>query len=281
MREAQGGGRDVLAQFRLDGRVAFLSGAAGHLGQAMARALAGAGAHVVLNGRRRDALEALADKLMKEESLQEGSQASIACFDVTDENAVKKQMAEIGRKHGRLDIVVNNANSGRTGTIESATAEDFEQSYRVNVVAAFQLLQSALPLLKQSAQRTAGGASVINIASMYGSVSPDGSIYGSSGANSPPYYGAAKAGLIQLTRYAACHLAADRIRVNSISPGPFPAAKYLERDTGFGDRLKAKVPMRRTGNPQEMQGPLLFLASDASSYVTGANLSVDGGWTAW
>jgi NAD(P)-dependent dehydrogenase (short-subunit alcohol dehydrogenase family) len=116
---------------------------------------------------------------------------------------------------------------------------------------------------------------------MYASVSPDASIYGVSGANSPPYYGSAKAALIQLTRYTACHLAADRIRVNSISPGPFPAAQFLQRDPEFASRLSAKVPMRRTGNPEELQGPLLFLASDASSYVTGANLAVDGGWTAW
>ena len=116
---------------------------------------------------------------------------------------------------------------------------------------------------------------------MYGSVSPDPSIYGTSGANNPPHYGAAKAALIQFTRYAACHLASDRIRVNCISPGPFPAAKYLERDPQFAERLSAKNPMGRVGDPMELQGPLLFLASDASSYVTGIDLAVDGGWTAW
>jgi NAD(P)-dependent dehydrogenase (short-subunit alcohol dehydrogenase family) len=210
---------DVMAQFRLDGRVAFLSGATGHLGQPMARALAAAGAHVVLNGRRQDVLERVAHELIKG-----GSQVSIACFDVTDENAVKAHIGKIAEKHGRLDILVNNASSGRPGTIDSATAEDFHQAYRVNVGAAFQLLQLSLPLLKESGKQTPGGASVINIASMYGSVSPDFSVYGSSGANNPPYYGSAKAGLIQLTRYAACHLASDRIRVNCISPGPFPAA---------------------------------------------------------
>jgi NAD(P)-dependent dehydrogenase (short-subunit alcohol dehydrogenase family) len=126
-----------------------------------------------------------------------------------------------------------------------------------------------------------GGASVVNIASMYGSVSPDPSIYGTSGANNPPSYGAAKAGLIQFTKYAACHLAAEGIRVNCISPGPFPAKRYLDQDPEFKGRLQKKVPMGRTGDPQELQGPLLFLASDASSYVTGINLPVDGGWTAW
>jgi NAD(P)-dependent dehydrogenase (short-subunit alcohol dehydrogenase family) len=269
-------GNDVLSQFRLDGRVAFLTGATGHLGRPMARALAAAGALVILNARHQDALESFAAELVGA-----GMRVSIACFDVTDEKSARAHIDLIAKQHGRLDVLVNNASFGRAGGIDSSTAEDFREAYDVNVVAAFQLLQFSLPLLKESARGTPGGASVINIASMYGSVSPDASIYGVSGANNPPFYGAAKAGLIQLTRYAACHLAPERIRVNSISPGPFPVAKYLERDPEFGNRLNAKVPMHRTGKPDEVQGPLLFLASDASSYVTGANLPVDGGWTAW
>jgi NAD(P)-dependent dehydrogenase (short-subunit alcohol dehydrogenase family) len=267
---------DVLSRFRLDGRVAFLSGATGHLGRPMAEALAAAGAHVILNGRRLPALEEFAGELKSR-----GREVSVACFDVTDGAAVREHTARIGRENGRLDILVNNASAGRTGTIETATAEDFERLYRVNVVAPFSLLQAARPLLKEAALRTRGWASVISIASMYGSVSPDPSIYGSSGANNPPYYGAAKGGMIQLTRYAACHLAQDRIRVNCISPGPFPAARYLENDPMFHERLSARNPMHRVGDPLELQGPLLFLASDASSYVTGINLAVDGGWTAW
>ena len=121
----------------------------------------------------------------------------------------------------------------------------------------------------------------MNVSSMYGTVSPDPSIYGTSGANNPPYYGAAKAGMIQLTKYAACHLAADKVRVNSLSPGPFPARTYLDRDPEFHTQLKRKTPMGRTGDPSELAGPLLFLVSDASSFVTGINLAVDGGWTAW
>jgi NAD(P)-dependent dehydrogenase (short-subunit alcohol dehydrogenase family) len=267
---------EVLAQFQLQGRVALLTGATGHLGKSMARALAEAGAHVVLNARNRKALEALAAELGSH-----GGSISIACFDVTDEAAPRTALDQIAEKHGRLDVLVNNASAGRPGTFESATPADFDQAYRINVTAAFQLLQLSVPLLKESARQTPGGASVINIASMYGIVSPDPSIYGVSGANNPPHYGAAKAGLIQLTRYAACHLAPERIRVNCISPGPFPSPHFLERDAGFAACLAAKVPLGRTGNPNELQGPLLFLASDASSYVTGANLVVDGGWTAW
>jgi NAD(P)-dependent dehydrogenase (short-subunit alcohol dehydrogenase family) len=276
MNHLQSSEHDPLSTFRLDGRVAFLSGAAGHLGRPMAKALASAGAQVVLNGRNQDGLEALAEELKSA-----GLSVSVACFDVTDGDAVRGNIARIGEQHGRLDVLVNNASAGNAGSIESATAADFEQLYRVNVVAAFELLQAAIPLLKVAGARTPGGASVINIASMYGSVSPVPSIYGTSGANNPPYYGAAKAALIQFTRYAACHLGTQKIRVNSISPGPFPSAKVLEKDPDFHGKLNAKNPMHRTGDPAELQGPLLFLASDASSYVTGVDLAVDGGWTAW
>lgn len=262
--------------FRLDGRVAFISGATGLLGRPMAEALASSGAHVIVNSRTRDAVEDFVAELTGR-----GFQASAASFDVTDEHAIREQFTSIANKHGRLDVLVNNASSGRAGTIESATLGDFDQLYRVNVAAAFQLTKTSLPLLKEAARQTVGGASVVNIASMYGSVSPDPSIYGNSGANNPPYYGAAKGALIQWTRYAACHLAPFGIRVNCISPGPFPAAHYLERDPNFHGRLKSKTPLGRTGNPPELRGPLLFLASDASSYVTGVNLPVDGGWTAW
>jgi len=266
---------DILQRFRLNGRVAFLSGATGHLGRGMAEALAGAGAHVVLNARSGDKLNVLCDELQ-----MRGYKVSAACFDVTDDATARRNISLIAEEHGRLDIVVNNASHGRPGNVESTNIADFEQLYRVNVTAAFSIIQVAAPLLRESAKST-GGSSVVNISSMYGSVSPDPSIYGSSGANNPPSYGAAKAALIQLTRYTACHLAADGIRVNCISPGPFPAARYLENDPGFSQRLREKVPMRRTGDARELQGPLLFLASDASSYVTGINLAVDGGWTAW
>lgn len=265
----------VCERFRLDGRVCFLSGATGHLGRAMAQALATAGAHLLINARTEDAVNKLVSELHST-----GGKASAACFDVTSQNAVKSAVEQIRRQHGRLDVIVNNASAGRSGTLDNMTAADFEQVYRVNVIAAFQLLQAAIPLLKESVKLT-GGASVVNISSMYGSISPDPSIYGESGANNPPSYGAAKAGVIQFTRYAACHLASDRIRVNCISPGPFPAQRYFEKDSEFSRRLSAKVPMQRTGEPSELQGPLLFLASDASSFVTGINLPVDGGWTAW
>jgi NAD(P)-dependent dehydrogenase (short-subunit alcohol dehydrogenase family) len=257
--------------FSLTGRVALVTGAAGHLGRAMSEALAEAGAKVYLNGRRVGPLEELRDSLRGR-----GLAAEIAPFDVGDEAALTAFMDGLGRSDGRLDVLINNAHSGRIGTIATATATDYADAHNLAVTAAGIAIQKATPLMQ-----AAGQASVINIASMYGMVSPDPAIYGDSGFNNPPWYGAAKAGLLQLTRYAACHLAPLGIRVNAISPGAFPPASVATTLPEFHAKLCAKVPMRRTGAPEELKGIVVFLASDAASYVTGANIPVDGGWTAW
>jgi NAD(P)-dependent dehydrogenase (short-subunit alcohol dehydrogenase family) len=261
--------------FRLDGRVAFISGAAGHLGRAMAAALAEAGAHVVLNGRREEALAPVRDALA-----ERGLAASAVAFDVRDTEAVERGFAEVAERHGRLDVLVNNAYAGPTGTVGSSTPDDFQAAYDVAVTGAFRCFSAARPLLRAAAAE-AGHASVVNVASMYGWVSPDPRIYGDSGMNSPPFYGAAKGGLLQLTRYLAAHAAAESIRVNAVSPGPFPPERVRTADPAFHDKLRGKVPLGRVGEAEELKGAVLFLASDASTFVTGINLPVDGGWTAW
>ena len=116
---------------------------------------------------------------------------------------------------------------------------------------------------------------------MYGLVSPDLRVYDSALGSNPPFYGAAKAALLQLTRYAACELAKDKIRVNGLCPGPFPAPAVSDEHPHLLDKLTHKVPLGRVGIASEIAGPAVFLASDAASYVTGATLPVDGGWTAW
>ena len=115
---------------------------------------------------------------------------------------------------------------------------------------------------------------------MYGLVSPNPDSYENSSHSSPPHYGPGKAAIIQFTRYTACYLAKKGIRVNSVSPRPFPNPT-VQKDLDFINKLKKKTPLGRIGQPHELKGVIIFLASNASSYVTGENISVDGGWTAW
>jgi NAD(P)-dependent dehydrogenase (short-subunit alcohol dehydrogenase family) len=254
--------------FRLDERVAFVSGAAGYLGQAMTRALLGAGAHVILNGRNAERLSVFRAELAD----QGFEKTSIACFDMGDTPAVLAFFS--GTR--QLDVLVNNAITVSMGTIATTSGEDFAKAYDTGVRAAFEAMRAAEPLLRKSKS-----ASAINVASMYGIVSPDPSIYGESGLNSPPAYGPAKAALIQLTRYMACHWGPYGIRVNAIAPGPFPHEAFQRAQPAFVERLAAKTPLKRIGRAHEIGGVVTFLASDAASYITGAVLPVDGGWTAW
>lgn len=255
-----------MTDFSLTGRIILITGATGHLGRALSHGLAKAGAILVLAGRSQDKLEALRD------SLPAGSH-SIVCFDITDEAAMDAALAEIRERYERLDSIVNNANQGMTGDLQTITWQDSARSIEQNITAPQMLVIKALPLLEASSH-----AAVVNIASMYGMVSPNPALYGDSGTNNPAYYGAAKAGLIQLTRYLSCHLAEKSIRVNAVSPGPFPPETV---DAAFRDRLTQQVPLKRIGQPEELVGAVQFLLSDASSYITGTNLPVDGGWTAW
>jgi len=211
----------------------------------------------------------------------QGGSCETLAFDVGSPQDCRDAIASLAQAGGELAGIVNCAYGGRPATVETATDTDFDIACGQNLTGPFALIQAALPLLERAATRTPGGASIVNISSMYGHVSPDPRIYGDSGKNNPPFYGAAKAGLLQLTRYLAVHLGPRRIRVNSISPGPFPPPSIAQTSPDFHAKLCDKTPLGRIGAAAELAGPALFLLSDASSYVTGTDLAVDGGWTAW
>jgi NAD(P)-dependent dehydrogenase (short-subunit alcohol dehydrogenase family) len=255
--------------FRLDGKIAFVSGARGHLGAAMTRALAEAGAHVIVNGRDAAALKQFVAGLA-----DEGLSVEAAAFDAHDVATIRDYFGRLRR----LDVLVNNIGLMQAKTFADLAPEDFAATYGATVITAFESVRAALPALK-AAVAASGDASVIHVSSMYGRIAPDGRLYDRREQQSPFHYGPAKAALEQLTRHLAAELGLEKIRVNSLVPGAFPQPGKMP--PGLETRLAARTMLGRIGQAQEIAGPLLFLAAPASAYVTGSSLVVDGGWTAW
>lgn len=263
--------------FDLEGRVALVTGAAGWLGAPMTLALANAGATVVIVGRTEESLCALA-----QQAYAHNLKMQLEPCDIQNPLACQELVHSILGRHSRIDILVNNASSAVAGGKDlDAPDTAFAEAAYMHCGAAWRLATLALPGLR-AAVSASGDASVINIGSMYAKVSPVPKVYEKTGQPlNPPYYGAAKAGLLQMTRWLACRLGPEKIRVNSISPGAFPQWNAREQMPDFVSELDQRSPLGRIGNREEIAGPVLFLASKASSYVTGVDIAVDGGWTAW
>jgi gluconate 5-dehydrogenase len=262
--------RNVLELFSLRGRVAVVTGACGWLGSAMSRALAEVGATVVVTSRDAAQAAAFAAELPGEGHLG-------LALSQSDTDAIPGFVETVVEQLGRIDVLVNNAYGGTAPTIESATAEDFDRAYHTGVTAYFLLAREVARHLRE---RKAPGA-VINIASMYGVVGSYPEAYTDLPTNSPPNYHALKGGVVHLTRHLAVYWARDGIRVNTISPGPFPKPETHTQLPEFIARLEAKTPVGRMGRPEDLKGAVVLLAADAGAYITGQNLLVDGGWTAW
>ena len=242
----------------LDGKVAYVTGSTRGIGNAIARSFAAAGAAVVVNGRTsRDVTEALAAELTE----RHGTKCLAAHADQRDREAVKQVFRDVFATYGRLDILVNNAGILDDGLLGMIPESSIDDSFAINTVALIRNMQSAARLMRRT-----GSGSIINISSIIGTHGNPGEVV----------YGATKAAVIGMTRSAAKELAPIGIRVNAIAPGfidtdltrSLPAARFEER--------LASVGMGRIGTPQDVANVALFLASDASSYVTGQVIGVDG-----
>ncbi|MBZ9538043.1 SDR family oxidoreductase [Modicisalibacter tunisiensis] len=263
--------RSLSELFDLSGRVALVSGGGGYLGSAMCEALAELGADVVVASRDRSHGEAQVEALQAQGA--PGRHQAME-LDVTDRDSVEHCMAMLRERHGGLDVLINNAWSGRKNSWESIEEEDWYHDVDVSLNSVFRMVKLGFPLLEKRA------GCIINIASMYGHVAPDYRLYEGTDHANPPSYGAAKAGVLQFTRYLASFLSPHGIRANAISPGAFPHAVTRENQV-FMERLQARAPLGRLGQPDELKGALALLASDAGAYITGQNLCVDGGWAIW
>jgi NAD(P)-dependent dehydrogenase (short-subunit alcohol dehydrogenase family) len=257
--------------FNLKNKVAIVSGGTSHLGVSMVEALAEAGSKVYITSRSNEK----AQKTVKSLNKKGIENICSISLDILKTESIKRCFKKISKIEGGIDILVNNSSYMTTGKLENVSNSNWEEGIDGTINGVFRTIQEVIPYMKK---RKSG--SIINIASMYGIVSPDPSIYKKTKFNSSPQYGTGKAAIIQFTKYAACHLGNENIRVNSVSPGPFPNLK-IKKNLSFIKKLNEKTPLGRIGKPDELKGVILFLASDASSYVTGTNIPVDGGWTAW
>lgn len=266
--------RSVSELMSLDGRVALVTGGAGHIGGAIGEALAEVNADVAIADTSSTAYAGRVEQLAAIGSGRaEGFEVNLG-----DEAETRALIHRVVRRLGRLDVLFHSAAfvgttelAGWAVPFEEQSVEAWDAAMRINVTAAFVLVQEASEVLARSRN-----GSVVLISSTYGMVGPDFSLYEGTSMANPAAYNASKGGIIQLTRYLAT-LLAPRIRVNALSPG----GVWRNQPGVFRDRYVAKTPLSRMATEEDIKGAAVYLASDLSAYVTGHNLVVDGGWTAW
>jgi NAD(P)-dependent dehydrogenase (short-subunit alcohol dehydrogenase family) len=258
----------------LRGRRALITGGAGHIASAMADTLAEQGADLVLLDLDQGRLDALSTRLVEVYGVKV---RAIRC-DLEDEEDRKTAIAAVEADPAGLDILVNNAafvgTSGLQGwavPFEKQSLETWRRALEVNLTSVFHLSQAFSPLLRAS-----GHGAIINVGSIYGEMGPDWSLYADTAMANPAAYGVSKGGVFQFTRWLATTIAPD-IRVNAISPGGVARGQ----PEGFVEKYEARTPLRRMATEDDFRGVVAFLASDASAYVTGQVLRIDGGWGIW
>jgi NAD(P)-dependent dehydrogenase (short-subunit alcohol dehydrogenase family) len=257
----------------LSGRRALITGAAGGLGRIISHSLAELGADVILVDRLGSELVELANEIQGTCNVK----VQTHCCDLESQCEREKLISEL-KLQSKLDVLINNAAfvgvselKGWSVPFSDQSIETWRRALEVNLIAAFHLCQGLAKLLQAS-----DGGSIINIGSIYGECGPDWNLYTDTSMSNPAAYGASKAGLMQLTRWLATTMA-PKVRVNAISPGGIARGQ----PEVFIKRYEARTPLGRMASEEDFKGAVTFLATDLSSYVTGQNLLVDGGWTVW
>lgn len=273
--------QNVLDKFNLTSRTVIVTGGGGLLGKQFALALAQAGADVMLADLAIELAQAQAELIRSE-----GLSADAVAVNVIEPESTRNMVAKTLERFGRLDVLINSAaldpkfdpqHQGQqaANAFETYSLDSWRQALDVNLTGMFLASQAAVqPMLTQ------GIGVIINICSTYGLNGPDQRIYArpdSSQSYKPVYYSVTKAGVLGFTRYLAAYYAGRNIRVNALTPG----GVYNQHDEVFTQAYSSKTILGRMANLDEMSAAMLFLASDASTYMTGSNLVVDGGWTAW
>jgi NAD(P)-dependent dehydrogenase (short-subunit alcohol dehydrogenase family) len=252
---------------RLDQKVALVTGAAGQLGRWFCQALADEGASVWVSDLDEGKCNALISSLPKTVPHYP------LVMDVGDPESVKNAFTEIKRVSGALDIIVNNAGIAVFSSFEDRKFDDFMNVFKVNAGGTFLCIREGAKLMREENLK----GSIINIGSIHGVVSGDPRLYTDCERKTSECYGASKAAIIHLTKYFAVHLAEFGIRVNCISPG----GVFNNQGSDFVKNYSNRTPLGRMAQENEIAGTAVFLASNEASYVTGQNIAVDGGWTAW
>ncbi|EIJ80536.1 short chain dehydrogenase [Bacillus methanolicus PB1] len=269
-----------MQQFDLTGKTAIVTGGAGILGRHFCSGLADAGANVAVVDVNIDEAKKVAHHI---NSNYKGHAVAIHC-DVTDEKSIKTMVSEVLNKFGEINILHNNA-AGKSNNLDKffANFEDYDlnqwkEIMDTNITSMFLIAKEVGKVMKKQGK----GGSIIQTSSVYGILAPDqriyeGSFYLGRKINTPAIYAASKAGVVGFTKYLATYWAKDGIRVNTITPGGVESGQ----NDIFRQNYSNRVPLGRMAYPEEIVGALIFLASDASSYVTGQNIVVDGGLSAW
>lgn len=258
----------MIYSFDLSEKTILVTGGYGYLGKAITENLLFHKARVIVLGRDEEKFR----KIFKENEFFDKTLLFQYC-DISKTQSIKEAFLEIS-KNNSISVLINNAfySSGQS----PVRMEDSDWEIGIDGIlnSVFRAIREIIPYFKSNT-----GGKIINVSSMYGMVAPDFKMYEEFPQFlNPPHYGAAKAGVIQLTKYYASYLGKWNIKVNAVSPGPFPSKK-IQEDQGFLNNLKIKTSLNRIGQPEDLAGIFTFLSSDASNFITGQNFIVDGGWT--